>query len=109
MTNRAKITKETRSRGDLEVKQAHRLVKQAGCKLEPSGSRYMGSAVVHYYERGTTSHELAIEQTKEYQFVTQILVDKIDEGFADVGHKQLRIDLMDTYGRKQPRSRIITP
>lgn len=67
----------------------------SGAAFKPPGAKYLGSAVVHYYE-GVFSDDNA----PRFQTVTQCLVMDVPEGLADFGHKELQRALMRTYGRE---------
>lgn len=90
---------------DNDRKHANDLVKKAGKIVTPRGCEYLGSAVVHYFRQPSKDSPLAIEQNHEYAVVTQVLVKKVSEGFADIGWKQLKTDLMKAFGRTPPRTR----
>jgi len=59
-------------------------------------SVYLGSAAIHYYVKQILGNK------HEFQVVCQLIgIDKVPEGFADYGHKELQKILMKHYGRSR--------
>lgn len=57
---------------------------------------YLGSAAIHYYVKQILANK------HEYQVVCQLIgIDKVEEGFADYGHKELQKVLMAHFGRSR--------
>lgn len=97
---KAQVFEEQRSTKSLEGNYAKVLVRQAGELHKPIGTKYLGSGVVHYYEKdGLTTNE------KNYFVVCQTDVAAINEGHCDVGWKQLKAAFMQSYGREEPKTR----
>lgn len=106
MANTAKVTREVRPKHLTDTKHANHLIRKCGGIVVPRGHEYLGSAVVHYYRKPQKVSPLAIEQTNEYSVVCQVLVSDVEEGLADIGHKELKTQLMAAYGRKPPASTL---
>jgi hypothetical protein len=67
----------------------------AGKNLAPTLFKYEGSAAVHFYR---------MEGTDTYAFISQLAdIYTLPEGQVDVGLKELRRMLMDTFGREDKR------
>lgn len=82
-----------RPQDDPKAEHANHLIRSAGDSLRRGGYRYLGSGVVHYYDSLLAPNEfIAIKQTPG--------LERVPEGFADVGWKQLRSVMMRVYGRK---------
>lgn len=78
------------------AKESNHLLERAGRLLTQFGSYYLGSATVHYYVRQPMLNK------HEYQIISQLIgMEKIPEGFADYGHKELQKSLMKAYGRSR--------
>lgn len=92
-TGQAQTTTETLRADEPKVEQSTYWLKRAGEAARPPGYEYLGSAVVHYY-KGTF-------EERTFTTICQALVSKIEEGFADVGWKNLRKELMRKFGREE--------
>lgn len=97
--NTAEESHEKRNANDLPVQGAKARVVDAGRILCPFNAEYLGSAVVHFF--GVPS----VPGKPTYQIIIHTMLEKVPEGFADYGHKELRKHMMDAYGRKAPRTR----
>jgi hypothetical protein len=70
-------------------------IKVAGANLAPWGFEHEGSVAVHFYKK---------PNTHDYIFITHLVqLDKVPEGQADVGLKELRRAMMGVYGREDRR------
>lgn len=69
-------------------------IRRSGECMKPHRAKYIGSAVIHYYDAEGT------EETYRHQVITQCLVETVPEGFADFGHKELQKALMKAFGRE---------
>jgi len=100
--NVAKVTRQTyeKSEFDLAQRGALKELKRIGDKLAPYGSRYLGSASIHYYAEDDSGGTKPVFKT-----VVQISLDGVVEGLADFGHKRLQEDMMNYYGKVQPKIR----
>lgn len=95
---RAEMSEETKNPNSIEARYGQSLMLQAGKLFEPLGSRYLGSATVHFYEKPTLSGA-------DIFFACQCNVEKVAENIADLGWKSLRSALMKACGRKEPKAR----
>lgn len=92
--NRADIKRETVNDHPASGR-AHECLKGAGRAITPFGYEYQASAVVHLYK---------MPNSMNFVFANQIIgFDRIEEGHADVAHKELRKSLMKLYGREDGR------
>lgn len=67
----------------------------AGKVIAPFGFEYQASAAVHLFKK---------PGSMDFVFINQIVgFDRIEEGHADVAHKELRKSLMGLYGREDGR------
>ena len=82
---------------DREREHAHSLIRKAGQLIEPKETKYIGSAVIHYY---AGKHELDVAR---FKVATQLLIANVPEGLAAQGGNTLYKDLMKAYGAKIPR------
>jgi hypothetical protein len=98
--NRAEVSVEHRDTQTVDAHYTKDLLKKAGKIGLPIGAKYLGSAVIHYYERAGISRA---ERT--YLVACQTNVAKVEEHHADIGWKQLKSALMDAYGRPEPKVR----
>lgn len=85
---------------DLDTsRRALGLVESAGHSLCPPGSTYIGSATIHFYKTGEAG------LSRDFHVIEQLQLSNVEEGLADLGHKQLRDAMMRNYGRTPPRQR----
>lgn len=96
--NKAEIISETVRALSLEQQAANKSLKRAGEILVPFGCDYLGSVAVHYYSDSESSKTA-------FSLATQVSLEKVTEGLADFGEKQLKKAMMAAYGRTPPRTR----
>jgi hypothetical protein len=94
----AEVTEEDRDTTTEEAKHVKKLVARAGKMLCPMGSEYLGSGAVHYYSKAGVSGP-------QYFIACQTDINKVVEGHADMGWKQLKSAFMKAYGRTEPKVR----
>jgi hypothetical protein len=99
--NRAEVFEEDKSTKSVDAVHAKELLNRAGTLHKPLGAKYLGYAIVHYYE---TENALMPSQ-KTYFVACHTDVAKVNEGHADIGWKQLKSALMKSYGRDDPKTR----
>lgn len=97
---KAEVSEVDRDPNNTSAHYTRDLMRKAGDFQAPIGSKYLGSAVVHYYSKDGMD-----EESKSYFSVCQCDVRKVDEGHADMGWKMLKSALMKAYGRSEPSSR----
>jgi hypothetical protein len=93
--NVATVTTHEMQGSDFKVKRANKLVREAGTEICPFNQKYLGSAVVHYYNNGDAIAPVL-------NVVCQVTLDAVDEGHADFGWKRLQEALMKSFGRSVP-------
>ena len=91
----SQITREEISKDESNVRSANDRLRICGKMLKPSGSDYMGSVALHYFERMDNAGKLT------YHFAVMDLLGSIDETTASFGVKELTTRMMQHYGRKQ--------
>lgn len=97
MQNQAKID---RAKADDHPAKtlANKLVKNSADMLKPHGCDYQGSLVLHYYR---------VPNTNDFAFITSVVdMTTVEEGQADVGFKELKRVVMQSYGRQLPKERF---
>lgn len=97
--NKAEVEEETRNPTTLGARHSMDLIKRAAELHLPLGATYVGSAVVHYYEKETLTGQ------PQYFVACHCDVKKVVEQHADLGWKQLKSSLMRAYGRNDPKTR----
>lgn len=77
---------------------AQEMIKRAGIILTPPELEYLGSATVHFYRHKTSDVRL-------FATAQQIVgLERVEEGQADAGFKELQRSMMSAYGRTPPRT-----
>lgn len=97
--NMKRESKDNLPQDDLASIRAKELQSTQGEILARPGSTYLGSATVHYYVRNVMGNE------HTYETIQQVSINKVPEGFADYGHKELQKSMMAAYGRKEKATR----
>src|SRR4051812_19041213 len=96
---KADVIEEDRDARGLDAQYSKSLLTQAAQLLKPIGSDYVGFGVVFYYEKDK------VLNTKEHLTVCQTDVSFLNEGFCDLGWKNLRAAFMKAYDRPEPKTR----
>ena len=97
--NRAEVTTEKRNAHDLPAQGAKARIREAGKILQPWNAEYLGSAVIHYYAVPSTSDK------PTFLILCHTDLENVSEGHASQGWKELKDHMMESYGRKPPRTR----
>lgn len=97
--NSAKVVNTDVDVHELKAVQAKDMLRQVSELLKPYGNNPLGSAVVFYYvERQNGVQDV-------YNLVQQLNIQKVPEGLADFGWKQLGESLMKSFGHAPKRRR----
>jgi hypothetical protein len=94
---KANIKREKYEDKDKEAA-AKEFLTRSGKSLTPSDLKYMGSAVVHFYQH---------EKQSLFAFVAHVTggIEHLPEPQASAGWKELGRAMMDRFGRKPPEHR----
>ncbi len=84
-------TNETKIRSKLKGRMENNALKRIGREMRPDGLEYCGSIAVHFYRAGSDANAA---------FINQVALDKVAEGVAQRGIKNVTEQLMFFYGRK---------
>lgn len=96
--NKADIQRE-RVSNDVWLLGAKDRINKISEEIKPDTFESAGFAIVMMYKNESN------KVNPEYRFACFSSLGKVEEGFADVGLKELRRNMMEAYGREQPRER----
>ena len=102
--NKAKIETEDLDANSERSKKAKSMLADHGKMMAPRNGKYLGTAVVHYYQlHAGRTDGLIVAGKDEWTVICESHVTNVPEGLADFGWKQLKESLMKAFGRRQPR------
>lgn len=97
--NRAVVTTEKLNAHDLPAQGAKARIREAGQILKPWNAEYVGSAVIHYY---TVPGSI---DKPTFLVLCHTDLERVTEGHASHGWKELKDHMMQAFGRQPPRTR----